>query len=373
MSKLQSGEAAPAQESAGRSAAGPHEAAASEDAAALWFHRRATYYVEAQALFHLNQVGVFASLAQGGAFSPAELAQRHGLVEPVLASLLEYVQAVDELLEKDDAGRYRLSSRGQAIVRRFSTAQADSPPRINLFDVRVGGYGPVFCQLGKMLTGAAEYGRDFQRDGRYAEGGVRKLAMHFWPTLQRLLAELPVTQALELGLTTGILERIGVERPQLALYGLDRSAAALASAGAHAAGLRVDRIRWLHADLFQTERWLPAVHANEPGLIYSLHFHEFLAAGEARLVDWLQRLRAALPGWYVVALEQPRLPDDARATLRESQWLYAQSNVLIHHLIGNARILSHPEWLALGGAAGCTLHSDRPCDYLGYRAFVFQL
>ena len=336
----------------------------------LWFHRRATQYVETQILFHLNQCGVFSALAGGGAQTAMELAQRHQLEPRVLATLLDYVFEVDQLLERDAQDRYSLSPFGQQVVRRFSS-QVDE--RLNLFDVRVGGYGPVWANLGRLLTGAAVYGADFRRDGRYAEGGVRKLAMQFWPALDALIRQLGIERVVEVGLTTGLIERVGAEQPQLALYGLDRSAESLASAAARAASLGVRHIHFLQADLFQTAQWEPTLAAGGPGLIFSLHFHEFLAAGEAPLVAWLQAMQRLRPHWYVVALEQPRLAHAARDTLPEHQWLYAQSNVLIHHLIGNGKILTAEEWRALGEKAGCAETSERACEYLGYRAFVYKL
>ena len=341
----------------------------------LWFHRRATHYVESQILFHLNQVGIFAALAAGGPCSAAELAQRHGLDERVTQTLLEYVFAIDDLLERDAAGRYALSRFGRKVVERFShpLAAPDRSGKINLFDVRVGAYAPVWANMSRMLTGAGRYGQDFRRDGAYAEDGVRKLAMKFWPTLHGLIQELQPQQVVEVGLTTGLLQRAGVAHPQLALSGLDQSAAALQHAAESAAKLGVERARWLRGDVFQPEAWAKALSGGGPGLLFSLHFHEFLAAGEEQLVGWLQALRTLLPGWHVVAMEQPLLPQADRAQIPEHEWLYAQSNVLIHHLIGNGRILATDTWLALGRRAGCASVSHRPCGYLGYRAFVFQL
>ena len=363
-----------------RSAAGqpahadaPAPSPAPSESPEAWFHRRATYYVEAQVLFHLNQVGIFSALESGGSFTAAQLAAGLDLDEHLVDVLLDYVFEVDQVLSRDASGRYALSAFGKQVVQRFSSSEPQLPARINFFDVRVGGYGPVWANLGRMLQGTARYGQDFQRDGRYAEAGVRKLSTRFWPALQHELTTLPIGQVLEIGLTTGLLERVGVEQPRLGLYGVDRSSAALAQARARAVGMGVERIQWLQGSLFDLETWSLPIHTDPPGLIFSLHFHEFLAAGEAQVVAWLRELRHRFPGWYVLALEQPRLPHADRESLPDHQWLYAQSNVLIHHLIGNGRILSREQWIDLGQRAGCKLVRDRACDYLGYRAFVFQL
>jgi hypothetical protein len=66
------------------------------------------------------------------------------------------------------------------------------------------------------------------------------------------------------------------------------------------------------------------------------------------------------------------LPAEDRSKVTDTLWLYSQSNVLIHHLIGNGRILSRDAWIDVGRRAGCSRVSDRPCNYLGYRAFLFE-
>ena len=73
------------------------------------------------------------------------------------------------------------------------------------------------------------------------------------------------------------------------------------------------------------------------------------------------------------AFEQPRLNGEARHGADETLWLYAQSNVLIHHLIGNGRILPDEQWRAVFEGAGCRVESIRPVEYLGYNAYLFQL
>jgi hypothetical protein len=90
-------------------------------------------------------------------------------------------------------------------------------------------------------------------------------------------------------------------------------------------------------------------------------------------MEVLRRLKAILPNWVLVAFEQPRLPHSEKANIPETQWLYSQSNILIHHLIGNGRILSTDAWMELGHQAGCRQVTERACNYLGYRAFTFQL
>ena len=103
------------------------------------------------------------------------------------------------------------------------------------------------------------------------------------------------------------------------------------------------------------------------------HFHELMARGEESFVEVLRTLKTALPNWTLLAFEQPRLTRAEKAQISETRWLYSQSNILIHHLIGNGRILSKDAWKDLGYQAGCQSVTDRACNYLGYRAFLFQL
>jgi hypothetical protein len=339
-----------------------------------WFHRRATLYVETQILFHLNQVGVWSLLKSSGGQTAHEIAEVLRLDRAATETLLDYVLGVDDLLERDPQGRYSLSEFGVRVIERFSDIKADAGrPSINMFDVRVGAYGPVWQNLGRMLSGAGRYGEDFNREGRYAENGVFKLAMRFWDSLVAHVEESGAHAILEIGLTTGLLERLAETYPSRLFYGLDKSRATIEKSAAAASQKDIGNIRWIESDYYDPDRWTRAIEAGQTGLIYSLHFHELMAAGEDEFVAVLRRLKSLLPSWVLVAFEQPRLPPSARASTPEAQWLYSQSNILIHHLIGNGRILGSDAWKELGHRAGCRQVTERACNYLGYKAFAFQL
>jgi len=339
-----------------------------------WFHQRATLYVETQILFHLNQVGVWNLLRGGGPLTALQVAESLRLEPRVTDALLDYVFEVDDLLDRDPDGRYSLSGFGKQVIQRFSDAKSDTGQQtINMFDVRVGAYGPVWHNLGKMLSGEARYGQEFHREGRYAENGVFKLAMRFWDSLIAHVEEIRPASMVEVGVTTGLVERLAETYPDRQLYGLDRSGMAIERGSASAAAKQLNNLRWIQSDYFDPDGWTKPVDASRRGLLYSLHFHELIAGGEARFVDVLRRLRTLLPGWVVLAFEQPRLPRSDKPSTPETQWLYSQSNILIHHLIGNGRILSSETWNELGRRAGCRQVTDRACHYLGYRAFAFHL
>lgn len=339
-----------------------------------WFHRRATLYVEAQILFHLNQVGVWKLLRLGSALTASQIAEALRLDPGTTDTLLDYTYEVDDLLERDPQGRYSLSEFGRTVVDRFSDMKGDAGQQsINMFDVRVGAYGPVWRNLGGMLRDEIRYGRDFHREGQYAENGVFKLAMRFWDSLVQRIDECGAGSIVEVGLTTGLLERLAERYPEHPLYGLDRSGLAIERNAASAASKNLGNLRWLQSDYFEPDSWTRGIAPVPRGLVFSLHFHELIAGGEHKFVEVLRRLKVLLPGWVVLAFEQPRLPHSERANLPESLWLYAQSNILIHHLIGNGRILTREAWKDLGAQAGCRQVTEWPCNYLGYSAFAFQL
>ena len=101
--------------------------------------------------------------------------------------------------------------------------------------------------------------------------------------------------------------------------------------------------------------------------------HELAAAGLDAIEQLLRTLGQQFPGWYLFALEQDRLPDSDRAQLPSDLWLYSMSNILIHHLIENAKILPRQGWLATYRAGSARVHSVQAVGYLGYHGYVVEL
>ncbi len=317
-----------------------------------WFHQRAAFYVEAQLLFHLSQAGVFTLLRRDGPLTTPEIAGRLALSESVLQAVLDYVHGVDDLLVRSELG-WGVSAFGVTVLERYGRGE-----RINFFDVRVGGYGPVWEGVGRMLRG-----EQVSRHGQAAAEGVYKVGARFAPGVQAIVQELRPSAVLEVGVTTGLLEDLPGAR-----IGLDRSRRALDQADRRAAD---PAISWIEADVFDPASWAANLPAG--GLLFSVHFHELAAQGAHRVAKLLDELADHLDGWSVLALEQPRLPEADRGRIDDADWLYAQANVLIHHLIGNGRILPHHEWTELFGASSRTLISAQPLGYLGYHAYLARL
>jgi SAM-dependent methyltransferase len=317
-----------------------------------WFHRLATHYVEAQIYFHLNQCGVFQELSAGA--TAGELAVTLDLDERILQSLLEYAADVGEIICADSTGVFHLTSFGQAVTGRYRKVNGDRTT-YNMFDVRVGAWGRVWVNLGEMLRKTKIYGVDLHRAGEFAADGLFKLASPLAEAVQRTADRLAATAVVELGPTSGILAQLaavpGGDKRRYA--GVDISPESLEFARRLARERGVDSISWHHGDVFEPAGWLEAFAQDRRVMYFSCHFHEFLSHGSAVLERALRELTAAPNTAGILALEQPRLAPEQRASTSSTRWLYAQSNVLIHHLIKNARILSGSEWQELLRKGGC--------------------
>jgi len=338
-----------------------------------WFHEVATHYVVAQALFHLNRAGVFEVIERDGPVSIDELSSQLSVEHAPLETLLEYVIGVDRLLTRDSDGLVSFTPWGRQVLDRYGRTAQDGTRSFNFFDVRVGAYGPVWEALGGLLTGEARYGETLERAGDEAAQGVYKVGARFGEPLGAIVDQLNASAFVELGVTSGLAARVGASRPELALYGLDRDAGAIDTASERAIGEGVDRVHWLKADLFELDSWLPALEGLTPGVITTVHLHEIMASGAPRLIEFLRDLSSRLPGWHFVGLEQPLLPESARDETPATLWRYNHSNVLIHHLIGNGRILSEKAWMELFASAGVHVISAEGLNYLGYQAYTVRL
>ncbi|HVH40869.1 MAG TPA: class I SAM-dependent methyltransferase [Labilithrix sp.] len=335
----------------------------------LWFHRLATHYVVAQMLYHLNQVGVLGALANASSpLGAGALSSTLGLDPDVLTTVLEYLAGVDELLAVDEEGRFHLTDFGRQALRRFERPTGEGSA-YNLFDVRVGAYGPIWQNLDALLQGREDAPK---REGGRAAEAAYKLAVHFEDELGRVLDETEAGALLELGCSTGLLERLGGPRPKVRLYGLDVSEASLRQARAHAEADGVRLVEWVRADVFSPDEWLTRLPTETPGVLFSIHLHEFLAGGEARWIEAMRRMSRALVGWRMVLFEQPRLTPIQRSEVPEDLWLYNHSNILIHHIAGKGKVLTKGQLEALIEAGNGELESIRDIGYLGYQAFVVK-
>jgi hypothetical protein len=333
-----------------------------------WFHRLATHYVEAQIYFHLNQCGVFQRLLEGT--TVGELSRNLDLNEHTLKSLLEYAADVGEIICADADGRFGLTAFGRAVVDRYGKFHGDRTI-YNMFDVRVGAWGPVWTNLGELLRDSKVYGVDVHRAGDYAADGLFKLAGPLAATVNRAANELGATAVVELGPTSGILAQLASNPGDRRRYiGIDVKQESLDWARKLANEQDVDSISWRRGDVFEPASWLSELNREERVLYFSCHFHEFLSQGIPAFEQALQRLTAQPNTAGILGLEQPRPEHARRSESSATQWLYGQSNVLIHHLIKNARILYRSEWQDLLRRAGCSNVRVEETQTFGFSAFI---
>ena len=331
-----------------------------------WFHTLATNYVEAQIYFHLNQVGVVEKLRERPS-TPATLANELELDLRILEILLAYAANVGDLIELVEAGRYGITRFGHEILARYSKSNGEQR-RLNLFDVRVGAWGIVWQKLGAMLTKSEVYGRDFRRAGDYAADGLFKLAVPLASVLHDIALEAQVDTLVEIGPTSGLLALLFEAGAARRCVGIDIRQDSLRLAARLAEERNVRDIEWVHGDLFEPGAWLRDITGGHRSLFFSCHFHEFLSQGVDRVAASIRKLATAHGSQGVTILEQPRLELWQRDSISKPQWLYSQSNVLIHHLIRNARIQTVDEWRALLKAAGCTQVHTLPTNAFGFNA-----
>lgn len=271
------------------------------------------------------------------------------LDERILQSLLDYAADVGEIIRADADGVFRLTPFGQKVTGRYGKVNGDRTT-YNMFDVRVGAWGPVWANLGEMLRKTKVYGVD----------------------LHRAADRLAATAVVEVGPTSGILAQLAAAPggDTRRYVGVDISQESLEFARRLARERGVDSISWYHGDVFEPAVWMEALAREQRVMYFSCHFHEFLSHGVGVTERALQELTAAPNTAGILALEQPRLEPELREGTSSTRWLYAQSNVLIHHLIKNARVMYGSEWQELLRKGGCGEVWVEGTKGFGFNAYI---
>jgi hypothetical protein len=285
---------------------------------------------------------------------------------------LDYVVNVEDIIEYDSEDRVAITEFGASVLRRFGRDDGEAR-HFNLFDVRVGAFGPVWSGMGGLLSGQEKYGEGVSRLGHYAAEGVYKVAARLISPMEEACSSLGIKSLLEVGVPTGLLAGLLKSHPEWDGVGLDRDPLALAEAARRADADGVTDIKWHQGDFFRPADWSHLAAGEAPCALISLHFHELIAGGVEPLQQCLRELRDSTPGAYVLAVEQERLTADDRADVSDTVWLYSHSNVLIHHLVQNGRILSRKDWISTFKDAGCEFVSATALGYLGYHLYIFRL
>jgi hypothetical protein len=333
-----------------------------------WFHRLATHYVEAQIYFHLNQCGVFQQIAGGECTSPA-IAEKLDLDPRILDILLDYAAHIGDLICRTVENRYELTQFGHQVLSRYGKVNGNRTI-YNMFDVRIGAWGPVWANLGSLLNRSAVYGKDIHRAGQFAAEGLFKLAVPLTPAVEKTINRLEAQTIVEIGPTSGILAQLAERDPSRHYIGVDINPQSLIDAKRLAEERGIECIQWIHGDLFKPAEFLDRLPREGRALLFSCYFHEFLAGGADPVTRSLRSITRHPTVAGVLALEQPRLEGAGRNEYSTTQWLYAHSNVLIHHLIKNAKILTDEEWTGLLMEGGCSAVDVQPTRGFGFNAYV---
>ena len=336
-----------------------------------WFHTLASQYTIAQILFHLNQVGVFPYLYRHQAAHTESIAKDLDLNLTVLNYLLDYVYSTDVLLDRDAQGAYSFSEFGKAIIKRFGK-EKEGVIQLNFFDVRVGGYEPIWSSLSDILKGDKVYGKDVVRRGEYSESALHVLSQRILPSLSRIVNNYEPKSVCEFGVASTLLVNLGKSRSDLACYGVDYSAKAIADAKAFLSHQERARFTWIEDDLFNSRPWMRQL-AKQGNLFFTLHFHEFMSYGRDAVAALVRDLHQRFPGDYLVAFEEPRPRQDESQRMPKAQWLYAHANILIHELCMKGSILPEADWINLFSEAGLELVEILPTGFLLYNAYIFKL
>jgi hypothetical protein len=122
-------------------------------AALPWTHQLTHYYIVGQVCIALEQAKVFELMASGQAISLHELARKSALDETLLNTCLNFLWSTTNLFDKQ----------GDHFILRI--------PELSSILWGFIAYKPVFDNLGKMLNGSLEYGKDIVRDGYFLQKG----------------------------------------------------------------------------------------------------------------------------------------------------------------------------------------------------------
>ncbi len=337
----------------------------------IWYHTLGTHYLCAQLYFEINQVGVIEFLQKNGPSSIAKISEDLKLEIKYLEPVLSYLSSVDELFNIQD-GKVSITEFGKEIIKRFS--RADSlEQKINMFDVRIGGFGPVWQNIASLLTKRTIYGKDIYRNNQYIERGLFKLSEQFVKCIIEMISTGNFKTMVEMGANTGIADRVLESFPQAKVIIIDRNEENLEEARSRIKNRKFEnRAEFILADVFHVGEWTKKmkIPAQEPVLFYSVHFHEFIKNGIDPVINMLREIKSQVSHPNLLLLEQPHNIQEEKAALTESQWLYSQAHTLIHHIVQSGKILSVAEWVNLVNQSGFKVARNTSSGYLGFEALL---
>ncbi len=312
---------------------------------------------------------MFVHLVEHEPATSHSIAQALTLDLDTLDVLLHYLSRVGRILTVDDQG-FSFTRFGWAVIERYSRIEGATRV-INFFNTRVGAFGIVWSSLDKMLQGAFVYGRDFKRDGAEAQLALYRSSIHFLPRINEVIRDVAPACTVELGVGSGLSDRIKEAHPTMHVMGVDKNLDAFEDTRARSPHLE---FHFVQSQVEDVATWAAQVPTPSRTLIVSIHFHEFLGGmSPEALPAMLAALRTDFAGSHLLVLEQPDLGLAERDRTPTVEWLHAQSNALIHNVIANGRILNHAAWVQLFTRNGLRLLATKSTGFIGYESFLFQL
>lgn len=303
----------------------------------------------------LMEEGLLDGLEQEGQIEPEQFACEKQFNEKVLRAVIEYLTGIG-LLEQ--AGKkVRLSETGKALL---------AEPR-GMFEL-LWAYEPCFRELGDLLKGKKQYGRDLTRRITYVGLGSGRLCEQLpYPVMRQMVRDRGAQQVLDLGCgDMAFLAGLCQMDEKIRGHGIDYSEEMV----------RFDeeqlkqndyggRLTVQVGDMFDLPE-LPEGLGKVDCITACDTFHEYLQ-DEDKLVALLQALRAKFDGAVFVIGE---------FCLQDAAWLRKHKTAsLEHHLfheLSGQQIGTAQQWREIFDRTGLGILEEQVYDLIGHGYFALR-
>ena len=304
------------------------------------------------ALFGLERAGIAALLRDQAVIPAAALQGERDAA--FTAGLLHYLE-IREVVERGTDG-WALTEQGRMLLSAVPMA---------LLGYYHEAYAPVLREIGPLVRGEVEYGRDVARDGAALGEHCEVLFRSFGTDIVAgLLKELGTTCLLDLGCGSGgFLIDLCQALPGLSAVGVDISEPVIRLGRERVARAGKDeRITLRVGDAFRPETW-PAECAGADTFITVGTLHEHFREGEDAVVELLDRYAALLEGGRGLILGEPELYRD-----RQDADFY-----LIHTFTRQGYPRRREEWMRLFERTRLRCERMYHAPNTGFRFVYFHL
>jgi hypothetical protein len=269
-------------------------------------------------------------------------------------------------------------------------------------------YAPIFARVTDMLAGRCAYPRDVQRQGKYVGRGSGQLCRTLpYPVLADMIRRHGARKILDLGCgdlaflfyldskqstvipTSGTKQStvIPSERSESRNLAVDKDHAVNPQRGGvtmKSIGIDSDeptvayarqvlaatdaggRIEVRLADMFALGE-VARDHPDVDAITAVDTFHEYLTAGEERVIGLLGQLRRQFPAATLYVGEFCKQPHEK---LRRSPTAFLEHH--LYHDLTNQTITTAARWRAMFAAAGLTILEEKVFDIVGHGYFVLR-